>query len=172
MAAMDFFVEVGGIFGRWLKKTFRRPSFVFFAMVQPIVWFLLFTQSFASIADIRQPTGVPGQFVTFRDLTGTDSYLTFFSAAVIGLLDSRSIRRRPAQSAWRMRATPTSPMRLPCRFRLTRPAAYGDPASAAAPTSVMPLRGMNRLRQRARPGQRARTINPVSPMPQPASCNL
>jgi len=83
MAAMDFFVEVGGIFGRWLKKTFRRPSFVFFAMVQPIVWFLLFTQSFASIADIRQPTGVPGQFVTFRDLTGTDSYLTFFSAAVI-----------------------------------------------------------------------------------------
>src|SRR6058998_3500953 len=83
MAATDFFVEVGGIFGRWLKKTFRRPSFVFFAMVQPVVWFLLFTQSFASIADIRQPTAVPGQFITFRDLTGTDSYLTFFSAAVI-----------------------------------------------------------------------------------------
>ncbi len=83
MAARDFFLEVGGIFFRWLKKTFRRPAFVFFAMVQPVIWFLLFTQSFASIADIRQPTGVPGQFITFKDLTGTDSYLTFFSAAVI-----------------------------------------------------------------------------------------
>src|SRR3990170_2636147 len=83
MAARDFFIEVGAIFFRWLKKTFRRPAFVFFAMVQPVIWFLLFTQSFASIADIRQPTGVPGQFITFKDLTGTDSYLTFFSAAVI-----------------------------------------------------------------------------------------
>ena len=73
MSARDIFVEVGAVFSRWLKKTFRRPAFVFFAMVQPVVWFLLFTQSFAKIALI------PG----FAASTGTNSYLTFFSAAVI-----------------------------------------------------------------------------------------
>ena len=82
MSGRDLFVEVGGVFLRWLKKTFRRPSFVFFAMVQPIVWFLLLTQSFASIANIREPAP-GGGFITFKDITGTDSYLTFFTAAVI-----------------------------------------------------------------------------------------
>jgi len=73
MAATDFFVEVAGIFTRWLKKTFRRPSFVFFALVQPIVWFVLFTQSFARIADLP----------AFKDYSGGASYLTFFTGAVI-----------------------------------------------------------------------------------------
>ncbi len=82
MPARDVFVEVGGVFIRWLKKTFRRPAFVFFSLVQPVVWFLLFTQAFQSIANIREPLG-NGQFLTFKDFTGTDSYLTFFSAAVI-----------------------------------------------------------------------------------------
>jgi len=85
MAARDFFVEVWGIFGRWLRKTFRRPAFVFFAMVQPIIWFLLFTQSFAAIGNFQQPIAGsnPIRFITFKDITGTDSYLTFYSAAVI-----------------------------------------------------------------------------------------
>src|SRR2546425_8827912 len=73
MAATDFFVEVGGVFGRWLKKTFRRPSFVFFALVQPIVWFVLFTQSFANIA----------QLPAFKQYSGGAGYLTFFTGAVI-----------------------------------------------------------------------------------------
>ncbi|TLZ66037.1 MAG: ABC transporter permease [Methanobacteriota archaeon] len=73
MAARDFFVEVAGIFGRWLKKTFRRPSFVFFALVQPIVWFVLFTQSFARIADLP----------AFAQYSKGASYLTFFTGAVI-----------------------------------------------------------------------------------------
>src|SRR5213594_5008601 len=73
MAARDFFVEVAGVFGRWLKKTFRRPSFVFFALVQPIVWFVLFTQSFANIA----------QLPAFKQYSGGASYLTFFTGAVI-----------------------------------------------------------------------------------------
>src|SRR2546422_2991241 len=73
MAATDFFLEVGGIFSRWLKKTFRRPSFVFFALVQPIVWFVLFTQSFARIADLP----------AFANYSGGASYLTFFTGAVI-----------------------------------------------------------------------------------------
>ncbi len=58
---------------RWLKKTLRRPPFLFFALVQPIVWFILFTAAFARIADI------PG----FDRLTGTSSYVTFFAAAVL-----------------------------------------------------------------------------------------
>src|SRR2546427_10496404 len=73
MAATDFFLEVGGIFSRWLKKTFRRPSFVFFALVQPIVWFVLFTQSFAKIADLP----------AFAAYSRGASYLTFFTGAVI-----------------------------------------------------------------------------------------
>src|SRR5439155_17924160 len=73
MTAGEFFGEVGSIAGRWIKKTLRRPPFLFFSLVQPIVWFVLFTAAFAKIADI------PG----FASTTGTTSYLTFFSGAVI-----------------------------------------------------------------------------------------
>jgi ABC-2 type transport system permease protein len=73
MSAANYLGEVNGVFGRWIRKTLRRPAFLFFSLVQPIVWFLLFTQAFQSIAD------VPG----FKQVTGTSSYLTFFSAAVI-----------------------------------------------------------------------------------------
>ncbi len=71
------------VFVRWIRKTLRRPSFLFFSLVQPIVWFVLFTQAFSSIADIRQPIPGGGGFYTFKDFTGTESFLTFFSAAVI-----------------------------------------------------------------------------------------
>ena len=73
MSVANYVSEVNGVFGRWIRKTLRRPQFLFFSLVQPIVWFVLFTQAFASIANI------PG----FAQLTGTDSYLTFFTAAVI-----------------------------------------------------------------------------------------
>ncbi len=73
MSAVNYVSEVNGIFGRWIKKTLRRPQFLFFSLVQPIVWFVLFTQAFASIASI------PG----FAQDTRTTSYLTFFTAAVI-----------------------------------------------------------------------------------------
>ncbi len=65
--------EVYTIFRRWIKKYSRRPTFLFFSIIQPLVWFLLFTQAFSSVAKI------PG----FEELTGTTSYITFFSAAVI-----------------------------------------------------------------------------------------
>ncbi len=73
MAIGNYVGEVSGIFGRWIRKTLRRPPFLFFSLVQPIVWFVLFTASFARIADIRG----------FAEATGTSSYLTYFSAAVI-----------------------------------------------------------------------------------------
>lgn len=73
MSVSTYVSEVNGVFGRWIRKTLRRPQFLFFSLVQPIVWFVLFTQAFASIANI------PG----FAQLTHTNSYLTFFTAAVI-----------------------------------------------------------------------------------------
>ncbi len=82
MSAGEFLGEVGSIAGRWIKKTLRRPPFLFFSLVQPIVWFVLFTLAFSSVSNIRTPIG-NGQFLTFKDFAGTDSYLTFFSAAVI-----------------------------------------------------------------------------------------
>ena len=82
VSAGEFLGEVGSIAGRWIKKTLRRPPFLFFSLVQPIVWFVLFTQAFSSVSNIRTPIG-NGQFLTFKDFAGTDSYLTFFSAAVI-----------------------------------------------------------------------------------------
>src|SRR2546421_565176 len=65
--------EVGSIAGGWIKKPLRRPPFLFFSLVQPVVWFVLFTAAFASIANING----------FKESTGTSSYLVFFSGAVI-----------------------------------------------------------------------------------------
>ncbi len=43
------------------KVLVRRPTFLFFSLVQPLVWFLLFTQAFSAVANI------PG----FQEITGT-----------------------------------------------------------------------------------------------------
>jgi ABC-2 type transport system permease protein len=73
MEVGDWIIEVRGIFVRWTKRTLRQPMFLFFALLQPILFFVLFTQSFSRIADI------PG----FAQTTHTSSYLTFYSAAVV-----------------------------------------------------------------------------------------
>ncbi len=73
MSVANYVSEVNGIFARWIRKTLRRPQFLFFSLVQPVVWFVLFTAAFAKIADI------PG----FAQSSGTSSYVAFFSAAVI-----------------------------------------------------------------------------------------
>ena len=70
---LDFPTEIASIFSRWVRKLIRRPTNLTFSMIQPLIWFLLFTQAFQAVANI------PG----FQQITGTDSYLTFFSAAVI-----------------------------------------------------------------------------------------
>jgi ABC-2 type transport system permease protein len=70
---LDFPMEIAAIFGRWVRKLVRRPTNLTFSMIQPLIWFLLFTQAFQAVANI------PG----FQQITGTSSYLTFFSAAVI-----------------------------------------------------------------------------------------
>ena len=70
---MEWGSEVAAIFGRWNTKLLRQPIFIFFSLIQPLVWFLLFTQAFSAI----------GSIPNFEQLTGTSSYITFFTAAVI-----------------------------------------------------------------------------------------
>ena len=70
---MEMLSEIIAIFNRWNKKLVRRPILIFFNLIQPLVWFLLFTQAFSAI----------GKIPTFQLLTGTSSYITFFTAAVI-----------------------------------------------------------------------------------------
>ena len=70
---MEWASEVAAIFGRWNTKLLRQPIFIFFSLIQPLVWFLLFTQAFSAIGSLPQ----------FEQLTGTSSYTTYFTAAVI-----------------------------------------------------------------------------------------
>lgn len=70
---MEWISEIVAIFGRWNTKLLRQPIFLFFSLIQPLVWFLLFTQAFSAIVNVPR----------FSYLTGTDSYITFFTAAVI-----------------------------------------------------------------------------------------
>lgn len=70
---MEWISEVAAIFSRWNTKLLRQPIFIFFSLINPLVWFLLFTQAFSAIG------GLPN----FEQLTGTKNYTTFFMAAVI-----------------------------------------------------------------------------------------
>jgi ABC-2 type transport system permease protein len=70
---VEMLYEIVAIFNRWNKKLLRQPILIFFNLIQPLVWFLLFTQAFSAIG------GIP----TFQLLTGTSSYITFFTAAVV-----------------------------------------------------------------------------------------
>jgi ABC-2 type transport system permease protein len=70
---MEMLSEIIAVFNRWNKKLVRQPILIFFTLIQPLVWFLLFTQAFSAIGNIP----------SFKLLTGTSSYITFFTAAVI-----------------------------------------------------------------------------------------
>jgi ABC-2 type transport system permease protein len=70
---MELATEISAIFRRWNTKLLRQPIFLFFSLIQPLVWFLLFTQAFSAIGNIP----------AFKTFTGTSSYITFFTAAVI-----------------------------------------------------------------------------------------
>ncbi len=61
------------LFERSLKKLVRRPIFLYFSLIQPVVWLLLFGQIFNRIARF------PGASAAF----GGKSYFQFFMPAVI-----------------------------------------------------------------------------------------
>lgn len=56
-------------FKRWMRKSLRNPYIVFFTLVQPVVWLVLFTQVFGAVAQLP---GFEGE-----------SYLAFFAPAVV-----------------------------------------------------------------------------------------
>jgi ABC-2 type transport system permease protein len=82
---MEMASEILAIFRRWNTKLLRQPIFLFFSLIQPLVWFLLFTQAFSSIGNIPIPGTIPmpGAESALEFYTGAKSYITFFTAAVI-----------------------------------------------------------------------------------------
>ena len=73
MEVGDWLLEVRGIFSRWTRRTLRQPMFLFFALLQPILFFVLFTQSFGAIGNSPQ----------YQQAAGTSSFTTYYSAAVV-----------------------------------------------------------------------------------------
>ena len=68
-----FVSEVGTLYGRAMKKLFRRPVILYFSLVQPMIWLLLFGQLFERFAQAPQ----------FQEAFGGTSYFQFLVAAVI-----------------------------------------------------------------------------------------
>ncbi len=68
-----FFSETASLFQRWTTKLLRRPVALYFSLIQPAVWLLLFGQIFNRI------TTFPGAAQAF----GGKSYFQFFMPAVI-----------------------------------------------------------------------------------------
>lgn len=60
------------LFGRNMRKTIRVPLLLFFSLMQPLIWLLLFTQIFKRL----------GESPDFQRL-GFDSYLMFFAPTVL-----------------------------------------------------------------------------------------
>lgn len=56
-------------FKRWMRKSLRNPFTVFFTLIQPVIWLVLFTQVFKAVVQIPGFT--------------SDSYLAFFAPAVV-----------------------------------------------------------------------------------------
>ena len=59
MVKFDFPMEIAAIFSRWVRKLFRRPTNLTFSMIQPLIWFLLFTQAFQAVANIPGFAQIP-----------------------------------------------------------------------------------------------------------------
>jgi ABC-2 type transport system permease protein len=68
-----FLAETGVLFARSMKKLWRRPIILYFSLVQPVIWMLLFGQIFNRIARL------PGTESAF----GGRSYFQFFIPAVV-----------------------------------------------------------------------------------------
>ncbi len=71
--ATAFLSETGVLFARSMRKLLRRPIALYFSLIQPVIWLLLFGQIFNRIA--RFP-GAEGAF-------GGKSYFQFFVPAVM-----------------------------------------------------------------------------------------
>lgn len=68
-----FLAELSALYMRSIRKLFRRPVMLYFSLIQPLVWLLLFGQIFSRL------TQFPGAAEAF----GGKSYFQFFMPAVI-----------------------------------------------------------------------------------------
>ncbi len=71
--ATAFLSETGVLFARSMRKLLRRPIALYFSLIQPVIWLLLFGQIFNRIARL------PGAEAAF----GNRSYFQFFVPAVM-----------------------------------------------------------------------------------------
>jgi ABC-2 type transport system permease protein len=69
----DLTAETWELYKRALKKMTRRPVVLYFSLVQPLIWLLLFGQMF------KRMVSIPGASVAF----GTNNYMAFFTPGVI-----------------------------------------------------------------------------------------
>lgn len=68
-----FLSELSALYMRSIRKLFRRPAMLYFSLIQPMIWLLLFGQIFSRL------TQFPGAAAAF----GGKSYFQFFMPAVI-----------------------------------------------------------------------------------------
>ena len=68
-----FFAETFVLFRRSFKKLLRRPIAIYFSLIQPVIWLLLFGQIFNNVARLPNLT----------DYFGGKSYFQFIIAAVL-----------------------------------------------------------------------------------------
>lgn len=69
----DFLSEFGSLYVRSMRKLLRRPVMLYFTLIQPVIWLLLFGQIFNHIAT------APGLSQAFNGMT----YFAYFMPAVI-----------------------------------------------------------------------------------------
>jgi ABC-2 type transport system permease protein len=72
-AVRDFLDELRALYVRSMRKLLRRPILLYFTLIQPVIWLLLFGQVFSRI------TQAPGLSAAFGGLT----YFAYFMPAVI-----------------------------------------------------------------------------------------
>src|SRR5262245_31699033 len=73
IGASAFLAETFFLFRRSFKKLLRRPIAIYFSLIQPVIWLLLFGQIFNTVA--RLPNLI--------DYFGGKSYFQFIVAAVL-----------------------------------------------------------------------------------------
>src|SRR5260221_13078700 len=66
---METLRVVFALYNRSMKRLLRRPIFLYFSLVQPLVWLLLFSQGMKNFGKAALPPGV--------------SYVTLFAPAVM-----------------------------------------------------------------------------------------
>ena len=80
---VDFCRDTATLYRRAILKTFRVPAQLYFSLVQPLIWFLLFGQLFSRLTSGFGAGATHGGVNPVTAQFGTDSYQAFFLPAII-----------------------------------------------------------------------------------------